>query len=62
MSFILGKGERTWGRSDGVYSFRKHVKPLGHLPDDARMVMFHGNVDPWGYQAQVIPWVRENWK
>lgn len=62
MSFILGKGERTWGRSDGVYSFRKHVRPLGHLPDDARMVMFHGNVDPWSYQAQVIPWVRENWK
>jgi hypothetical protein len=62
MSFILGKSERTWGRSDGVYSFRKHVRPLGHLPDDARMVMFHGNVDPWSYQAQVIPWVRENWK
>jgi hypothetical protein len=62
MSFILGKGERTWGREDGVYSFRKHVQPLGHLPDDARMVMFHGRVDPWGYQARVIPWVQEHWK
>lgn len=62
MSFILGKTEATWGRKDGVYSYRKHVKPLGHLPNDARIVNFHGHVDPWSYEAQQIPWVKENWR
>lgn len=61
MSYVLGKHEAMWGREDGVYSFRKHIQPLGHLPNDARIVMFHGRVDPWSYQGQAIPWVKANW-
>lgn len=61
MSYVLGKNEATWGREDGVFSFRKHLQPVGHLPLEARMVMFHGRQDPWSPAAQQIPWVKQNW-
>jgi hypothetical protein len=62
ISYVLGKGEATWTRKDGVYSFRKHIAKTGHgLPSDARMVMFHGKEDPWGYKAQQIPWVKAHY-
>jgi hypothetical protein len=60
LAYILGKGEGTWTRKDGVYSFRKHVRRYGHgLPSDARLVSFHGKEDPWGPVAQRIQWVRK---
>lgn len=63
MSYILGPNEATWGRKDGVYSFRKHVFGQfgGALPSDARIVNFHGRWDPWGYDAQKIPWIRTHY-
>lgn len=62
ISYILGPKEATWGRRDGVYSFRKHILPTGgHLPSDARIVNFHGNVDPWSQSAQRLHWVREHY-
>lgn len=63
LSYILGKGEATWTRMDGVYSFRKHVSrlPYAALPGDARLVSFHGKVDPWSPRAMNIPWVREHY-
>ncbi len=62
LSYILGPKEATWGRQDGVYSYRKHLLPLGgDLPADARLVAFHGHVDPWGAQAQKLTWVREHY-
>lgn len=62
ISHKLGRGEATWGRPDGVYSFRVHIQPHGGvLPDDARLVMFHGKVDPWHRIAQQYGWVRQHW-
>lgn len=62
ISYILGSHEATWGRKDGVYSFRKHIFPVGGaLPADARVVCFHGNVDPWSYRAQHFAWIREHY-
>lgn len=62
-SHILGKGEATWGRGDGIYSYRVHIAPMGHqLPANARLVMFHGKQDPWAYHAQQIPWIREHYQ
>lgn len=63
ISYVLGRGEATWGRADGVYSFRKHIVGQlgGALPDDARVVCFHGRWDPWGYDAQKLAWVREHY-
>jgi hypothetical protein len=59
INYVLGKDEATWGRKDGIYSFRKHLFPLGDvLPEDARVVSFHGRCDPWSYQAQQFKWIR----
>jgi hypothetical protein len=63
LSYVLSKDEATWGRQDGVYSFRKHIMPSGGgLPPDARVVAFHGRKDPWGFDAQQIDWVRAAWR
>jgi hypothetical protein len=63
ISHVLGKGEATWGREDGVYSYRVHLKPNGgELPPDARIVMFHGRTDPDSHEAQQLPWVREHYR
>lgn len=63
ISYKLGPKEATWGRKDGVYSFRKHVFGAngGALPADAKIVNFHGHCDPWSYKAQHLPWVREHY-
>lgn len=63
ISHRLGPKEATWGRADGVYSFRVHIAPNGGaLPDNARVVVFHGKIDPWHRDAQRHAWVRENWR
>lgn len=62
ISYRLGPGEAKWTRADGVYSFRNEIAPVDvkRLPDDARIVMFHGQNDPWNaYVQQNCPWVRE---
>lgn len=62
ISYCLGPGEATWGREDGVYSYRVHLEPNGgRLPENARIVNFHGREDPWGVRAQALQWVRQHW-
>lgn len=63
ISYCLGPGEVKWSRADGVYSFRNDLKPHNpdRLPSNARVVMFHGNEDPWGIAAQGLDWVRRHW-
>ena len=62
ISYSLGKGEAKWTRQDGVYSFRNEIQRGGGLlPANARIVMFHGVVDPWSAAAQRLPWVRQHW-
>lgn len=53
-------GEATWSEADGVLSYRRDIKPRS-LPAHARIVMFHGAVDPWHPEAQRLDWVREHW-
>lgn len=62
VSYILGPGEVKWTKADGVYSFRNDLR-AGHkpLPADARVVIFHGCIDPWSVDAQRLPWVKEHW-
>lgn len=63
ISYCLGRGEATWTRADGVYSYRVHLAPTGYqLPPTARMVMFHGHLDPWSPAAQKLDWVREHYQ
>lgn len=62
LAYVLGKNEATWTRKDGVFSFRKHCAFNRYkLPLDARLVSFHGKVDPWSYKAQQIDWVKRHY-
>lgn len=62
ISYCLGKGEAKWTQADGVFSFRNEIQRKGGaLPGTARVVMFHGNIDPWHREAQRLPWVRQHW-
>lgn len=61
----LGPHEARWGKADGVYSFRIHLKnlPKHDLPESAKVVFFHGNWDPWSKDVQRdYAWVREFWR
>lgn len=62
ISYRLGPGEAKWTRHDGVYSFRNEIMRMGNrLPEEARIVMFHGAHDPWGAVPQKIGWVKRYW-
>lgn len=62
IGYCLGGGEARFSMLDGVYSYRNEIKPMGgRLPLDARMVMFHGRVDPESPEAQALPWVRAHY-
>jgi hypothetical protein len=59
----LGPHEAKWSQADGVYSYRNDIaRAGGALPDNARIVMFHGKVDPWSAEAQAFAWVREHYR
>lgn len=62
MAYAL-PGAPTWGREHGVLSYRNDLHSgADPLPADARIVFFHGKIDPWSSSAQARPWVRDNWK
>lgn len=63
ISYRLGKGEARWSKADGVYSYRNDIERRGRsLPPDARLVSFHGRLDPWTEEAQQIPWIRQHYR
>ena len=62
ISYLLGPGEAVFTPEQGVLSYRRHIVPNGgRLPAHARIVNFHGQVDPWSPAAQALPWVREHY-
>jgi hypothetical protein len=63
LSHCLGRGEATWSKADGVYSYRVDLQPKnGVLPKDARITMWHGSVDPWSPRSKRLPWVQEHYR
>jgi hypothetical protein len=65
ISHCLGKGEATLSREEGIYSYNNHIhkKYGGKIPDNCRIVFFHGIHDPWHTDIQrKYAWVRENYK
>lgn len=59
----LGPGEEKFSVRDGVYSFRNHIQRSGYqLPANARIVIFHGAIDPWSVQAQCLGWVKKHYR
>lgn len=62
IGYVLGKTEATWGTEDGVYSYRVHMQAGAKpLPDNARVVFFHGKYDPWHPRCQQHEWVRRHY-
>jgi hypothetical protein len=61
LSYVLGD-EATWGKDDGVYSWRVDIEPNGGgLPEGARVVFWHGQANPWD-RGQAYDWVREHYR
>lgn len=60
----LGPNEKKWTARDGVYSYRNEIAPKGGtLPHNARIVIFHGHVDPWQSTTKTRHrWVREHYR
>lgn len=54
----LGPDEKTFGREEGIYSYKKHVRDLRKIPKNCCMVVFHGNVDP---STEEKDWIKEHW-
>lgn len=64
ISYCLGDGERRFTKADGVYSFRNEIARTADqaLPSNARLVVFHGQIDPWHDRAQRISWIQEHYR
>lgn len=61
LSFLFrDRKPATWKEGpggDGIYVYRR-MENKDALPDDARIVLFHGKPDPWEPAAQQHEWVR----
>lgn len=54
---------RTWSREHGVCSYAKDIRRQGGaLPEDARLVIFHGAAKPWSDEPQRLAWIREHYR
>lgn len=62
IGYKLGGQESTWNADDGVYSYRVQVKPERQLPENARIVFFHGKPDPWDPEMRSVPWIAKNYR
>lgn len=65
IAVALGPNEPKWSRRDGIYSYRNEIghEPNRPLPDGAKLVSFHGHVDPWHPEVQDRhPWAREHYR
>ena len=63
ISYCLGPGEAKWGKADGVYSFRNHLRgKRSTLPENARLIVFHGDMKPWSRDASAYGWIGHHWR
>ena len=64
IAVCLGPNEKKFTAADGVFSYRNEIAPRGgSLPPSAKIVIFHGNVDPWTPAMQAKhAWIREHYR
>lgn len=64
--YCLGpRGATLVGAAQGVYSYKFELDRHHHgrLPENARLVVFHGKPDPWDEEAQRrSPWIQEHYR
>lgn len=60
----LGPNEAKFTARDGIYSYRNEIAPRGgFLPPDAKIVIMHGNVDPWNpAMKRRHTWIQEHYR
>lgn len=63
IAYCLGPKEKVFNKEDGVYSFRNHIEnKLKELPENARIVFFHGTRNPWDDDVKKeYGWVSKHW-
>lgn len=61
MALYLNNDEASWSQKDGVYGYRTDLRAKPHLlPNNARIVFFHGARKPWHEDVQErCPWLRK---
>lgn len=65
IGIVLGQNEAKWSNLDGVYSYRLYFEKGGksELPENARIVFFHGRTDPsMAHIRQKHPWIERYWR
>lgn len=67
MAYCLRKKAAFWKSGpggDGIYFFGQHMRRIGQgqkLPDDARIVSFHGRGNPWEEPYRQFAWVQKHY-
>lgn len=66
ISHVLGPKEAMWTKADGIYSLRQDLEKspdgLKKLPNNTKIVVFHGIKNPWDMDMQRINWIKENYR
>jgi hypothetical protein len=60
----LGPNEPKFTAKDGVYSYRNEIAPKGgRLPQDAKIVVWHGHRNPWDLDSQQRHgWLKDHYR
>jgi len=63
ISYCLKAREPGWGRHDGVFSYPREIRHFMGLPNNARMVIFHGQRKPWDTRySRDRHWIMKHYK
>ena len=59
VSLVLGEGEKSWGRQDGVLNYQFDVVRRNYNPEEGMVVFFPGDHDPSLIKS---PWIERYWR
>ena len=59
IQYVLGTNEKRFTKEDGIYDYSM-LPDQKQLPNDAKIVFFHGNKDPQ-IEKNKIDWINSHW-
>jgi len=63
LSYCLKAREPGWGRHDGVFSYPREIRHFMGLPNNSRLVIFHGQRKPWDTRySRDRHWIQKHYK